>query len=197
MFSGIVQEFSKKTEVKSRDYGINLSVRVTKKFTKGLKKGDSVAVNGVCLTVKKFNSDTINFDVIHESLKLTNLKSLNSDLPLNLERSLKMGDEIGGHLVSGHVHSKGKILDFKKSKETLLKIELPKSIKGYILKKGYVALNGISLTVVNVDSKSFSVSLIPETLENTNLKFLKKGDLLNIEADQQTVTIVETIKKLR
>lgn len=197
MFSGIVQEFSKKTEVKSKDYGINLSVRVTKKFTKGLKKGDSVAVNGVCLTVKKFNSDTINFDVIHESLKLTNLKSLNSELPLNLERSLKMGDEIGGHLVSGHVHSKGKILDFKKSKETLLKIELPKSIKGYILKKGYVALNGISLTVVNVDSKAFSVSLIPETLENTNLKFLKKGDLLNIEADQQTVTIVETIKKLR
>ena len=197
MFSGIVQEFSKKTEVKSKDYGINLSVRVTKKFTKGLKKGDSVAVNGVCLTVKKFNSDTINFDVIHESLKLTNLKSLNSELPLNLERSLKMGDEICGHLVSGHVHSKGKILDFKKSKETLLKIELPKSIKGYILKKGYVALNGISLTVVNVDSKSFSVSLIPETLENTNLKFLKKGDLLNIEADQQTVTIVETIKKLR
>ena len=197
MFSGIVQEFSKKTEVKSKDYGINLSVRVTKKFTKGLKKGDSVAVNGVCLTVKKFNSDTINFDVIHESLKLTNLKSLNSDLPLNLERSLKMGDEIGGHLVSGHVHSKGKILDFKKSKETLLKIELPKSIKGYILKKGYVALNGISLTVVNVDSKSFSVSLIPETLENTNLKFLKKGDLLNIEADQQTVAIVETVKKLR
>ena len=197
MFSGIVQEFSKKTEVKSKEYGIKLSVRVTKKFTKGLKKGDSVAVNGVCLTVKKFNSDTINFDVIHESLKLTNLKSLNSDLPLNLERSLKMGDEIGGHLVSGHIHSKGKILDFKKSKETLLKIELPKSIKGYILKKGYVALNGISLTVVNVDSKSFSVSLIPETLENTNLKFLKKGDLLNIEADQQTVTIVETIKKLR
>ncbi len=197
MFSGIVQEFSKKTEVKSKDYGINLSVRVTKKFTKGLKKGDSVAVNGVCLTVKKFNSDTINFDVIHESLKLTNLKSLNSELPLNLERSLKMGDEIGGHLVSGHVHSKGKILDFKKSKDTLLKIELPKSIKGYILKKGYVALNGISLTVVNVDNKSFSVSLIPETLENTNLKFLKKGDLLNIEADQQTVTIVETIKKLR
>ena len=197
MFSGIVQEFSKKTEVKSKDYGINLSVRVTKKFTKGLKKGDSVAVNGVCLTVKKFNSDTINFDVIHESLKLTNLKSLNSKLPLNLERSLKMGDEIGGHLVSGHIHSKGKILDFKKSKETLLKIELPKSIKGYILKKGYVALNGISLTVVNVDSKSFSVSLIPETLENTNLKFLKKGDLLNIEADQQTVAIVETVKKLR
>ena len=197
MFSGIVQEFSKKTEVKSKDYGINLSVKVTKKFTKGLKKGDSVAVNGVCLTVKKFNSDTINFDVIHESLKLTNLKSLNSELPLNLERSLKMGDEIGGHLVSGHIHSKGKILDFKKSKETLLKIELPKSIKGYILKKGYVALNGISLTVVNVDSKSFSVSLIPETLENTNLKFLKKGDLLNIEADQQTVAIVETVKKLR
>ena len=197
MFSGIVQEYSKSILKEIKPYGLSLSIKVTKKFTKGLKKGDSVAVNGVCLTVKKFNSDTINFDVIHESLKLTNLKSLNSELPLNLERSLKMGDEIGGHLVSGHVHSKGKILDFKKSKETLLKIELPKSIKGYILKKGYVALNGISLTVVNVDSKSFSVSLIPETLENTNLKFLKKGDLLNIEADQQTVTIVETIKKLR
>ena len=132
MFSGIVQEFSKKTEVKSKDYGINLSVRVTKKFTKGLKKGDSVAVNGVCLTVKKFNSDTINFDVIHESLKLTNLKSLNSELPLNLERSLKMGDEIGGHLVSGHIHGMGKVETFKKGKETILTISKPAEIKEYI-----------------------------------------------------------------
>lgn len=197
MFSGIVQEFSKKTEVKSKDYGINLSVRVTKKFTKGLKKGDSVAVNGVCLTVKKFNPDTINFDVIHESLKLTNLKSLNPELPLNLERSLKMGDEIGGHLVSGHIHGMGKVEAFKKGKEKILTISKPAEIKEYIFKKGYVAINGISLTVSSLSKKNFSVSLIPETIERTNLANIKKGDYLNIEADQQTIAIVETVKNIK
>ena len=197
MFSGIVQEYSKSVSKETKSYGISLSVGVSKKFTKGLKKGDSIAVNGVCLTVKRFNPEKVFFDVIHESLKLTNLDYLNLKVPVNLERSLKLGDEIGGHLVSGHIHAKGKVISFNKAKENLLKIELPSSISNFILKKGYVAINGISLTVVKVTKKSFVISIIPETLKNTNLKYVNEGDLLNIEADHQTVTIVETLKKLR
>jgi len=197
MFSGIVQEYSKSVSKETKSYGISLSVGVSKKFTKGLKKGDSIAVNGVCLTVKRFTSEKVFFDVIHESLKLTNLDYLNLKVPVNLERSLKLGDEIGGHLVSGHIHAKAKVISFNKAKENLLKIELPSSISNFILKKGYVAINGISLTVVKVTQKSFVISIIPETLKNTNLKYVNEGDLLNIEADQQTVTIVETLKKLR
>ena len=197
MFSGIVQEYSKSILKEIKPYGLSLSIKVTKKFTKGLKKGDSVAVNGVCLTVKKFKPEQIYFDVIHESLKLTNLNNLDSKAPANLERSLRLGEEIGGHLVSGHIHTKAKVLSFKKGKENLLKVQLPNSISKYILKKGYVAINGISLTVVKVNNKSFLTSIIPETLQNTNLKFIQKGTIVNIEADQQTVTIVETLKKLR
>ena len=110
MFSGIVQEYSKSILKEIKPYGLSLSIKVTKKFTKGLKKGDSVAVNGVCLTVKKFKPEQIYFDVIHESLKLTNLNNLDSKAPANLERSLRLGEEIGGHLVSGHIHTKAKVL---------------------------------------------------------------------------------------
>ena len=197
MFSGIVQEYSKSILKEIKPYGLSLSIKVSKKFTKGLKKGDSVAVNGVCLTVKKFKPEQIYFDVIHESLKLTNLNNLDSKAPANLERSLRLGEEIGGHLVSGHIHTKAKVLSFEKGKENLLKVQLPNSISNYILKKGYVAINGISLTVVKVNNKSFLTSIIPETLQNTNLKFIEEGTIVNIEADQQTVTIVETLKKLR
>ena len=93
--------------------------------------------------------------------------------------------------------TKAKVLSFEKGKENLLKVQLPNSISNYILKKGYVAINGISLTVVKVNNKSFLTSIIPETLQNTNLKFIEEGTIVNIEADQQTVTIVETLKKLR
>ena len=113
-----------------------------------MKKGDSVAVNGVCLTVCSFSKKTIKFEIIHESLRLSNLVK-NISMPLNLERSLKMGEEIGGHLVSGHVHCMGKVKEFKKGKEKILTISKPSQVKGYIFQKGYVAINGISLTVSN------------------------------------------------
>ena len=138
----------------------------------------------------------IKFEIIHESLRLTNLIK-NSSMPLNLERSLKIGDEIGGHLVSGHIHGMGKVEEFKKGKEKILTISKPAAIKEYIFKKGYVAINGISLTVSSSSKKNFSVSLIPETIERTNLADIKKGDYLNIEADQQTIAIVETVKNIK
>ncbi|RCL40764.1 MAG: riboflavin synthase subunit alpha [Gammaproteobacteria bacterium] len=196
MFSGIVQTTSKKITFEVKDYGYKLSILVSETFTKKIKKGDSVSVNGVCLTVVDFKKNLLIFDVVHESIKLTNLLESYESRPFNLERSLKVGDEVGGHFVSGHVHDVAKVISFKNDKEKILKVKIPKSIKDYIFKKGYIAINGISLTVVEVKANFFTMSIIPETYSSTNLIYLKKNDFVNVEADQQTISIVETVKKL-
>ena len=196
MFSGIVQTTSKKITFEAKDYGYKLSILVSETFTKKIKKGDSVSVNGVCLTVVDFKKNLLIFDVIHESIKLTNLLESYETRPFNLERSLKVGDEVGGHFVSGHVHDVAEVISFKNDKEKILKVKIPKSIKDYIFKKGYIAINGISLTVVEVKTNFFTMSIIPETYSSTNLIYLKKKDFVNVEADQQTISIVETVKKL-
>ena len=196
MFSGIVQTTSKKITFEVKDYGYKLSILVSETFTKKIKKGDSVSVNGVCLTVVDFKKNLLIFDVIHESIKLTNLLESYETIPFNLERSLKVGDEVGGHFVSGHVHDVAEVISFKNDKERILKVKIPKSIKDYIFKKGYIAINGISLTVVEVKANFFTMSIIPETYSSTNLIYLKKKDFVNVEADQQTISIVETVKKL-
>ena len=196
MFSGIVQTTSKKITFEAKDYGYKLSILVSETFTKKIKKGDSVSVNGVCLTVVDFKKNLLIFDVIHESIKLTNLLESYETIPFNLERSLKVGDEVGGHFVSGHVHDVAEVISFKNDKERILKVKIPKSINDYIFKKGYIAINGISLTVVEVKANFFTMSIIPETYSSTNLIYLKKKDFVNVEADQQTISIVETVKKL-
>ena len=196
MFSGIVQTTSKKITFEVKDYGYKLSILVSENFTKKIKKGDSVSVNGVCLTVVDFKKNLLIFDVIHESIKLTNLLESYESRPFNLERSLKVGDEVGGHFVSGHVHDVAEVISFKNDKEKILKVKIPKSIKDYIFKKGYIAINGISLTVVEVKTNFFTMSIIPETYSSTNLIYVKKKDFVNVEADQQTISIVEPVKKL-
>ena len=196
MFSGIVQTTSKKITFEVKDYGYKLSILVSETFTKKIKKGDSVSVNGVCLTVVDFRKNLLIFDVVHESIKLTNLLESYESRPFNLERSLKVGDEVGGHFVSGHVHDVAEVISFKNGKERILKVKIPKSINDYIFKKGYIAINGISLTVVEVKANFFTMSIIPETYSSTNLIYLKKKDFVNVEADQQTISIVETVKKL-
>ena len=196
MFSGIVQTTSKKITFEVKDYGYKLSILVSENFTKKIKKGDSVSVNGVCLTVVDFKKNLLIFDVIHESIKLTNLLESYESRPFNLERSLKVGDEVGGHFVSGHVHDVAEVISFKNDKEKILKVKIPKSIKDYIFKEGYIAINGISLTVVEVKTNFFTMSIIPETYSSTNLIYVKKKDFVNVEADQQTISIVETVKKL-
>ena len=196
MFSGIVQTTSKKITFEVKDYGYKLSILVSENFTKKIKKGDSVSVNGVYLTVVDFKKNLLIFDVIHESIKLTNLLESYESIPFNLERSLKVGDEVGGHFVSGHVHDVAEVISFKNDKEKILKVKIPKSIKDYIFKKGYVAINGISLTVVEVKANFFTMSIIPETYSSTNLIYLKKKNFVNVEADQQTISIVENVKKL-
>ena len=197
MFTGIVSgKGNLKKIVKCEDY-ISLIIQAPKGFAKNLSKGASVSVNGVCLTIKKGGTDLLEFDVIEETLKKTNLKNINRSSKVNLERSMTAKTEIGGHLVSGHIHGTGKVLKVINRKETKdLLIKIPAELREYFFYKGYVALNGCSLTIGKVLKSSFYIHLIPETVSITNFKEINKGDLINIEVEQTTINTVETVKRV-
>lgn len=145
--------------------------------------GDSIAVNGVCLTATTDKKDII-FDVSPETMRSTNLGELKVNQKVNLERALRLSDRLGGHMVTGHVDAVGKIRERRPEGEyTFYTFEAPSEILKYIVKKGSVAIDGISLTVTGLDSSSFSVAIIPHTLTATNLGDKKKGDTVNIEID--------------
>ena len=196
MFSGIVVGTGKVNKViKFEDYNV-LEISYPKEFTKNLKKGASVSVNGVCLTSKNKGSKILKFDVIEETLKRTNLRNVCKNDFVNLERSISASTEIGGHLMSGHVHYAAKILEIVNKKGIKdIKISLNEKYSDYVLEKGYIGINGCSITIGKVNKNSFLVHLIPETLEITNLNSIQKNDLVNIEIDQNTIAIVDTVKK--
>ena len=197
MFTGIVsgKGYVQKI-IKSKDY-ISLIIKAPKGFSKNLIKGASVSVNGVCLTVKKGKTDILEFDVIEETLQKTNLKNLSKSSRVNLERSMTAKTEIGGHLVSGHIHGTGKVLKVINRQATKdLQIKIPTSLREYFFFKGYVALNGCSLTIGKVLKTSFYIHLIPETVSVTTFKDIKQGDLINIEVEQATINTVETVKRV-
>lgn len=199
MFTGIIQETGKAITLKSSTNYNSIEVATSKKFLKDIKQGASVSVDGVCLTVTKILSTSLRFDVIAETLKTTNLKQLKQNSKLvNLERSMKLSDEIGGHLLSGHIHTTGEITDKTSwSRDTIdLKVMVPTRFSQYLMHKGYVGVNGCSLTIGQITRKFFTLHLIPETLSITNLKELAIGDLVNIEIDQNTISVVETVKKI-
>ena len=197
MFTGIVSGKGHVQKIiKSKDY-LSLIIKAPKGFSKNLTKGASVSVNGVCLTVKKGKTDILEFDVIEETLQKTNLKDISKSSKVNLERSMTAKTEIGGHLVSGHIHGTGKVLKVINRQATKdLQIKIPTSLREYFFYKGYVALNGCSLTIGKVLKTSFYIHLIPETLSVTTFKDIKKGDLINIEIEQATINTVETVKRV-
>ena len=197
MFTGIVSGKGHVQKIiKSKDY-VSLIIKAPKGFSKNLTKGASVSVNGVCLTVKKGKTDILEFDVIEESLQKTNLKDISKSSKVNLERSMTAKTEIGGHLVSGHIHGTGEVLKVVNRQTTKdLQIKIPTSLREYFFYKGYVALNGCSLTIGKVLKTSFYIHLIPETVSVTTFKDIKKGDLINIEIEQATINTVETVKKV-
>jgi len=186
MFTGIVEgigkikKISKATKNRSAiqmvvDLGIH---------GKGLKAGQSVALNGVCLTVTKLSKTRCTFEMIDETTKKTDLGNLKVGEIVNIERSLKAGDRLEGHFVLGHVDGIGKIKKIqKKPKEVQVWFEIPKNLSKYIVKKGSIAMDGISLTVVDVKNNLASVCLIPHTIEVTNFKIKNIGDKVNIETD--------------
>ena len=184
MFCGIVQG-TREIQEKVEDSGIyRLKIDLTE-LTEGLQTGASVSVNGVCLTVVQIQNKIASFDVIQETMNRSNLDSIQNGDRVNIERSLKLQDEIGGHHVSGHVDTTGNISSVLNSgKNRDLKISFHHEWNRFLVPKGWIALDGISLTVVEVGIDWFTVSLIPETLQRTILGSKKEGDLVNLEFDQ-------------
>ena len=196
MFSGIVSHKSKVLKVEHFSDFVRIHISTPKNFNKGLKKGASISVNGVCLTSKDNGSKNLKFDVIEETLLKTNLKHILKGDIVNLERSIKASSEIGGHLMSGHIHFTGEIKKiFLKENTKDMRISISKKYSDYILEKGYIGINGCSLTIGKVFKNYFNIHLIPETLKVTNLSKLEQKNLVNIEIDQATIAIVDTVKK--
>ena len=186
MFTGIVEgigKVKKITKATKNRSAIQMIVDLGK-HGKGLKIGQSVALNGVCLTVTKLSKIGSTFEMIDETTKKTDLGNLKVGGIVNIERSLKAGDRLEGHFVLGHVDGVGIIKKIeKKPKEVQVWFEVPKSLSKYVVKKGSIAMDGISLTVVDVKKNLASVCLIPHTIEVTNFKTKDIGDKVNIETD--------------
>lgn len=203
MFTGIVQTKATVLSALYENNFLKLTLGLDKRFIENLQKGASVAINGTCLTAVDFaetdnNQACIDFDVIDETLRVTNLSHLKQSDSLNLERSLKVGDEIGGHMVSGHIHCQALIIRIEKSQSNCkITFECSPQWMKYILPKGFITINGISLTVGAVSENTFNVHLIPETLSITNLGEALEQHCVNIELDQQTITIVDTIERMQ
>jgi riboflavin synthase len=187
MFTGIVAETGTVEKIVHGKKSIALTVRA-KTSARGLKIGGSLAVSGCCLTATKISlrgkSKLVQFDLLQETWKRTNFQFLKIGSLVNLERPLRAGGEFGGHFVTGHVDGVGKILRWEKSgADHVLEIAAPKNVMRYVIEKGSVAINGISLTVAGVGRKSFCVWIIPHTFKFTALRERKIGDAVNLEAD--------------
>lgn len=202
MFTGIVQTQATVISVSEVEGIKRLVLSVPGQYLQRLDLGASISINGCCLTVVHFElgiRDVVGqvyFDVIDETLRLTNLGDLVQGEKVNFERSVCFGTELGGHIVSGHIHATAILCDIDYNGDNCrFKFNLaPKWLK-YVMHKGFISINGASLTVGEVDENGFYVHLIPETLKITNLGTAKIHDLINIEVDQQTYTIIDTVER--
>ena len=195
MFTGIVQGLG---TIKSIEEGNGITTfSIACPDTQNLAIGASVAIDGVCLTATSIKDKLVTFDVIPETLERTTLGERVVDDEVNIERSLRYGDEVGGHLLSGHIIGRGLITYSQKVGEgAQLKIKAPPSIQKYIQTKGYIGIDGISLTLGEVHENEFDLHIIPETLRLTTLGSKQVGDAVNIEIDSTTMMIVETVERL-
>jgi riboflavin synthase len=179
VFTGIVQEIGSVASVPAGSMVIAAS-----QVLKGMQLGGSIAVNGVCLTVTDFNDKSFSVDVMPETLRLTNLGQLRTGDTVNLERPLALGGEVGGHLVQGHVDGTGRIASVTvESGAVLMKFEVSPELMRFIVPKGFIAVDGVSLTVASKDTDSFRVSIVDYTRQHTILGSKKTGDLVNLEVD--------------
>ena len=195
MFTGIVQGIGQIISLSEVNTVTTVEIKLPN--VDNLAIGASVSINGVCLTVVRIDSDIVQFDIINETMERTNLGDLTIGDPVNIERSLKFGDEVGGHILSGHIFGTGIISAKTRSCDQMsLSIIAPPSIRKYLTEKGYIAIDGISLTVGQVDNGVFDLHIIPETMRLTTLDAKDIGDVVNIEVDSNTQLIVETIERL-
>ncbi|MGO2391151.1 MAG: riboflavin synthase subunit alpha [Halomonas sp.] len=201
MFTGIVQGVSKVVAVRELDEFRVHIVEMPLSMRAGLEIGASVAHNGVCLTVTSIEGDNVSFDLMRETLRLTNLGAITPGQCVNIERAARFGDEIGGHSMSGHIISMADVVAIEEAPNNRrLWFALPERLGRFVFEKGYIGVDGISLTIGDVRQTEagaeFSVNLIPETLARTTLQDRAPGDQVNIEIDPQTQVIVETVERI-
>ena len=183
MFTGLIEETGKIKLLKPFGDGIKISIS-SKVVLRDTQVGDSININGVCLTVIGFNKDLFEVEAVEETLKKTNLGRLKINDKLNLERSLTLNKKLGGHFVLGHVDATGRITGIKKlSSSNIVTVSYPKEFSNYIINVGSIAVDGISLTIAGYNENQFSVSIIPHTWQSTNLSARKTGDEVNLEFD--------------
>ncbi|WP_457568172.1 riboflavin synthase [Desulfurobacterium sp.] len=183
MFTGIVEEMGKVKEIKRSGGGATLTVKCSK-VVEETKKGDSIAVNGVCLTVTAIRENELSFDVSFETMDRTNFRYLKAGDPVNLERAVKVGERLGGHILQGHVDTTTKLLSVKKIERSyLFSFKIPRQFQRLIVKKGSIGIDGISLTIADIFAESFTVAVIPSTFNETTLQFKRPGAIVNVEFD--------------
>lgn len=183
MFTGLIEEIATVLWIRATERGTQLQIAAPR-IAENIHTGDSIAVNGCCLTVSAHRKEQITFDLLEETLDRTNLKSLRRDSRVNLERALAADGRVGGHFVQGHIDCSSRILSFEEAgPDYRLEVELPSDFAHYVAYKGSVAVNGISLTAAEISPESFSTFIIPHTRRATNLDAAKPGDLVNVEFD--------------
>lgn len=199
MYTGIVQSQLPITTINRQAGLLSFGVRLPENLLADLQTGGSVAVNGCCFTVTTIKGDLVSFDAIAETLHITNIKHLVEGTMVNIERSAKPNDEIGGHVLSGHIIDTAEVTKIVNTENNRrLRFRGNKQWMKYIFNKGFLAVNGCSLTVAAIDheTEEFDINLIPETLQRTNFSILSEGDFVNIEIDHQTQVIVDTVERV-
>ncbi len=196
MFSGIIEHTGKILEIHSKPHGI--AFKIATQFSDCVL-GESIAVDGVCLTVVAMTENSFDCEISPETLSLTTLGTLTTESSVNLERALRLSDRLGGHFVTGHVDQFIKVSHIENQGEyrVIEFSDIKNPFNAYLIPKGSIAINGVSLTVNQVTDQGFNVTLIPHTLERTNLKDLKEGSLVNVEYDFLTKTIYKQISLIR
>ena len=183
MFTGIFEELGTVGQMDRRPDSIKLTIQA-RKVLEGTQLGDSIAVNGVCLTVTSMTDSSFTADVMHETMRRSSLSDIKSGSKVNLERAMQVGGRLGGHIVSGHIDGVGHIARIAADGiARVITISIPKDMEPFIVEKGSIAIDGISLTVVSVGNSQFSVSIIPHTMANTTLIDKHPGAVVNLETD--------------
>jgi riboflavin synthase len=197
MFSGIVQRTLSIQSLEKKTGLWTLSITLPKEMLEGLTLGASIALNGTCLTVCKIEGCNVWFDVMMATLSVTNLFDLRVGSAVNVERAARFGDDIGGHQLSGHVFGQTSIVEIERPENNrIIWFDIPAQFKAYIFDKGYIGLNGCSLTIAKVEETRFCVYLIPETLSITTFGELDVGANINLEVDSHTQAVVDTVERM-
>jgi riboflavin synthase len=197
MFTGIIQGTAEIVDIIEKQDFRTHTVRLPPQLLPGLQPGASVAHNGCCLTVTAIDGDRVSFDLMRETLRITNLGLLRVGDRVNVERAARFGDDIGGHAMSGHIMATvevSQVLESENNRQVWFRV--PAQLGKYVFTKGYIGIDGISLTIGEVRGDEFCVNLIPETLARTNIGTRRPGDRINIEIDPQTQAIVDTVERV-